>query len=379
VPFPLDKGDKLRAYHFIKQLSKNHEVLLFCLNEENVSASQIAELKKIATKVYVYKLSKIKILFNLIKVLFNGKPFQIGYFFNSNAKRELEIINSIHQPKAIICQLVRTAEYVKNINSDLKLIDIMDALSKGIERRIPNEKFLFRLVLKLELKRLKKYEENIALKFNKSFIISEQDFNYLPQSLQKNCIVIANGVDYDFFYPSNNTNQKFDLIFAGNMAYPPNIFAVNYLAKEILPLLKTNFPQIKLLVAGANPTVEVLNLKSESIEISGWMEDIRVAYNSSKIFVAPMLTGSGLQNKILESMSMKLPCVTSPLAAKALVNISKEVPFICNTPSEYAHVISKLLQDVEQRKKIGEQGREYVIKYYNWNTIASELESNLKF
>jgi glycosyltransferase involved in cell wall biosynthesis len=253
----------------------------------------------------------------------------------------------------------------------------MDALSKGIERRIPNEKFLFRQILKLELRRLKKYENKISSKFDKSFIISEQDLSYLPKSLQNNCSVIANGVDYDFFYPSKNNSKKYDIIFAGNMAYPPNVFAVNFLVKEILPLLKTSFPNIKLLIAGANPTLDVLNLKSENTEVSGWIEDIREAYDSSKIFVAPMLTGSGLQNKILESMAMQLPCITSPLAAKALTNISKNVPFICENPNEYASVISNLLLDDEQRVSIGEQGREYVIKYYNWSNIAKQLEFNL--
>jgi glycosyltransferase involved in cell wall biosynthesis len=273
--------------------------------------------------------------------------------------------------------LIRTAEYAQNINPQLKLIDIMDALSKGIERRIPNEKFLFRQILKLELWRLKKYENNISSKFDKSFIISQQDLGYLPKSLQNNCSVIANGVDYDFFYPSKNNSKKYDIIFAGNMAYPPNVFAVNFLVKEILPLLKTSFPNIKLLIAGANPTLDVLNLKSENTEVSGWIEDIREAYDSSKIFVAPMLTGSGLQNKILESMAMQLPCITSPLAAKALTNISKNVPFICENPNEYASVISNLLLDDEQRIRIGEQGREYVIKYYNWSNIAKQLEFNL--
>jgi sugar transferase (PEP-CTERM/EpsH1 system associated) len=377
VPFPLDKGDKLRAYHFIKQLNKNHEVLLFCLSEEKISELQTLELKKIASKVYIFHLSKANILFNLFKALFSGKPFQVGYFFSGNAKREIEILNSIHQPQAVFCQLIRTAEYAQNINPQLKLIDIMDALSKGIERRIPNEKFLFRQVLKLELWRLKKYENNISSKFDKSFIISQQDLGYLPKSLQNNCSVIANGVDYDFFYPSKNNSKKYDIIFAGNMAYPPNVFAVNFLVKEILPLLKTSFPNIKLLIAGANPTLDVLNLKSENTQVSGWIEDIREAYDSSKIFVAPMLTGSGLQNKILESMAMQLPCITSPLAAKALTNISKNVPFICENPNEYVSVISNLLLDDEQRVRIGEQGREYVIKYYNWSNIAKQLEFNL--
>jgi polysaccharide biosynthesis protein PslH len=377
VPFPLDKGDKLRAYHFIKQLNKNHEVFLFCLSEEKISEIQLSELKKITSRIYIYQLSKVKILINLVKVLFTGKPFQVGYFFNSNAKREIEIINKIHQPKAVFCQLVRTAEYAKNINPEIKLIDIMDALSKGIERRIPNEKFLFRQLLKLELKRLKKYEESIANKFNKSFIISEQDFGYLPQSLQSNCKVIANGVDFDFFNHEKNVSKRYDLIFAGNMAYPPNIFAANFIVKEILPLLKKDFPQLKLLIAGANPTAEVLNLKSEHTEVSGWLEDIRIAYSSSKIFVAPMLTGSGLQNKILESMSMQLPCITSALAAKALMNVSKDVPFICNSPKEYADTIVSLLLDEEQRLRIGEQGRAYVIKNYNWTTIANQLEKTL--
>lgn len=374
APYPLDKGDKLRAYHFIKELSKNNQVILFSLNDSKLSDLENTKLHEIAGKVYIYKLGKLKIFWNLLIALFKGLPFQVGYFFSTSAKRELEILVALHKPDVVISQLVRTSEYCKDLKIDSKYIDLMDALSKGIERRIPHENFIFKLVLKLELKRLQKYEEKIAKYFNQSLIITQQDLELLSPRLHASCRVVANGVDSDFFRNSlPNNSPEYDILFAGNMAYPPNVFAVVFLVEQVLPILEKENKHIKVLIAGANPSDEVLKLQRHNVTVTGWMDDIRQAYFNSKIFVAPMFIGTGLQNKILESMSMQLPCVTSSLAAQALVDSYEKILFICNTPNEFAECISKLLIDPEQRNRVGELGRNYVLENYSWQKVGKEL------
>ena len=116
------------------------------------------------------------------------------------------------------------------------------------------------------------------------------------------------------------------------MSYPPNVNAVMYIAKEIFPLLLKHKPDIKLLIAGATPTNAVKSLANANIHVSGWMDDIRDAYNESSIFLAPLQIGTGLQNKLLEAMSMELPCITSALANNALKACDGEEILIGETP-----------------------------------------------
>ena len=114
-----------------------------------------------------------------------------------------------------------------------------------------------------------------------------------------------------FFNPKKRIKKKYELVFTGNMSYPPNVNAVEYIAKELMPLLIERKPDIKLLIAGATPANSVKALSSENILVSGWLDDIRDAYNDASVFLAPLQIGTGLQNKLLEAMCMEVPCITS--------------------------------------------------------------------
>lgn len=159
------------------------------------------------------------------------------------------------------------------------------------------------------------------------------------------------------------------------MNYPPNVEGAIYLVRKILPLLNINGEQPSLLIAGANPSPEVLGLdNSRNIKVSGWVEDIREAYNSSMVFVAPMQIGSGLQNKLLEAMSMSLPCVTTPLAANAFNKSQREALIVCDTPEEMAENINELLLSAQLRNDAGAKGRNLVIQAFSWESSVKLLE-----
>jgi glycosyltransferase involved in cell wall biosynthesis len=158
------------------------------------------------------------------------------------------------------------------------------------------------------------------------------------------------------------------------MGYPPNIDAARFIAQEIFPLVLNQFPAANLLIAGATPNAKVMALQSKNITVTGWLPDIRGSYASSRIFVAPMRIGTGLQNKLLEAMAMELPCISSTLANQALGAKENVEILIGNTAEEYANHIISLLQNESLALALAQKGRNFVRKTFSWENSASKLE-----
>lgn len=376
VPYPLEKGDKLRAFHQIKQLSKNNEIVLCALNDSRLHIDAIVKLKPFCKSIHFINISLFRRILNIIKALFNGNPLQIGYFYNYKAQKRIDNIIKEKNPEHIYCQLIRTAEYVKNLNIP-KTLDYQDVFSKGIERRIEKAKGLKKILFKLEHKRLLKYEEEIFDYFNNKTIISKPDQQLIPHFDREKIQIIPNGVDYDYFQPYDS-NKEYDLIFTGNMGYSPNINSVIFLAKTILPEVHKINPNINLVIVGANPHLSVKMLKSDKITITGWVKDMREYYSKSKIFIAPMQIGTGLQNKLLEAMAMKLPCITSKLANDALFATDGIEILIGESPEDYANLIISLLENPLKAKEVGEAGCKFVHANYDWENATQKLEDIIK-
>lgn len=373
IPYPLEKGDKLRAYYQIKYLSKKCDIVLCCISQDEISEKAKEELSKYTTNIHVYKTSKASIFLNMLVAGFMKFPFQVGYFFNTGAHFFFNNVIKQEKPDHIFVQLIRMAEYASKVKGVSKSLDYMDTFSKGMERRKEKAKGIRKLVFSLEHKRLKKYEAKSYQKFNNTYIISEQDKNSFEFPESNGIKVSPNGIDHAFFSSNNSTEKKYDLLFTGNMSYPPNVNAVIYIAKNILPIIQKEKPEVKLLIAGANPNSAVKGLASENIIVSGWMDDIRDAYNSSKVFLAPLQIGTGLQNKLLEAMSMELPCVTSQLANNALNADPNNEILIGESPEEYAKLVLSLLKSDSSRERLAKNGKEFVVKTFDWETISENL------
>jgi sugar transferase (PEP-CTERM/EpsH1 system associated) len=374
IPYPLEKGDKLRAYHQLLHLSKENEIILCCLNDGIENSEARIKLEQVCKEVHFIHLSKFQIGLNLFKGLFNKLPFQVNYFYHANAQKLINNIITQSKPDRIYCQLIRTTEYVKHFTNIPKTLDYMDVFSKGIERRINSSNFILKPFFKKEYKRLVNYEKDIFDFFERKIIISNQDRNFIQHPQKQDIKIIANGVDVEFFKPRENINKTYEIVFTGNMNYPPNIDAAVYLSEKILPKLHHHIPSAKLLIAGSYPSLEVLAQRSDYVHVSGWVDDIRDCYASSKIFIAPMQIGTGLQNKLLEAMSMKLPCITSPLANNALVAINGKQILLAENIDQYVNHILTLLNYPDKAKEIAENGFKFVHQNYLWSINNQKLQ-----
>ena len=371
-PYPLEKGDKLRAFNLIKELSRRNEVILFCVSHTKVLPEHIEHLRPYCSVIKVVSSPRLVNYKNVLRNFIYTKSLQIGYWDSRKARRACRRLEQEVKPDVIFSQMVRTMPLVSRSVLP-KVMDFQDALSMNIERRMEQARGLWRYILHFEFKMLRSSEYNSFKIFDDLTIISEVDSEAIPHKKSGDIHVIPNGVDFDYFKPIERV-KEYDIVFCGNMRYEPNIRAAQYLAKQVMPLVWESFPEAKLLLAGANPKYNVSHLANDRITVTGPVEDIRECYASARIFAAPMQTGSGLQNKLLEAMAMQKPCVTTSLANAALGATSGDQLFVGDSKEDLAHWICLLLGTEDVRTRIAEEGNRFVRERYSWSAAVQPLE-----
>ena len=378
IPYPLEKGDKLRAFNQIKQLAKRNEIILCALNDNKKVNEQDAfhALQPYCQSINFIKITKPQIGLGLVRAFFKGLPMQCGYFYNRKAAKKVNALIAKHKPEMLFCQLLRTAEYIRHKDIP-KTIDYQDIFSYGMKRRADVASFVTRPIYNMEYRRLCRYEAAIFDDFDVKTIISAPDRDLFPHERRNEILIVPNGVDHERYHPID-CEKKYDLVFTGNMSYAPNVNAVEYLANEILPIVWKTLPNVKMYIAGATPDPRVKKCANEKIIVSGWLDDIRTAYAESRVFIAPMRIGTGLQNKLLEAMSMRLPAITSPLANASLGAKPNEEILVGSNAEEMAQHIITLLTDKEQADRLAQAGFDFTNRVYDWGKATEVMEEAMR-
>lgn len=372
VPWPLEKGDKLRAYYQLRELSKRFDITLACINESKLHPQAEQNLKKYCSEVHFYYMSRGEMFMNMLAGIFSKMPMQVAWFYSKTVQENIDRLIEKSKPDRIYCQLIRTAEYARKHTNIIRIIDFMDVFSKGMDRRIDKVNILKKPAFYFEMQRVARYEATIFKEFQRHTIISSQDRDLMPVRRPSEIAVIPNGVDVNHFHPLHR-HKEFDLLFNGNMNYPPNVEGAVFLVKKVLPLVLEKYPAIKVLISGSNPSGTVRSLASANVTISGWVDDIRESFARSRILVAPMRSSIGLQNKLLEGMAMRIPCVTTPLSNNALqAQPGKEI-MVADTAEDFAAAIIKLISHPELAVSISDDAWKFVRDYYAWEPICDRL------
>ncbi|HPE99490.1 MAG TPA: glycosyltransferase [Bacteroidales bacterium] len=370
IPWPLEKGDKLRSYYFVKGLSEYYDITLFALYDERYSNDVLEKIREISAEYHFFRIHIFSVLFHAILAIFTGKPFQVAYFTNYRLRRAVRKAAQQQQPRAVFCQLVRTAQYARGLDC-VKILDYQDTLSLGMKRRAASATGMQKWFFRSEGKRLMRYEALVSDWFNHMLIITEQDRMELPVS-DSRVHVIPNGVDTDYYSPVA-CDEIHEMLFVGNMSYPPNINAMEYFVDCVLPGVLEHFPSAEIVIAGARPHSRVKILASDHVIVTGWVDDPRDYYQRSAIFVAPMQIGTGLQNKLLEAMAMQRPCITTDLANNALGARHGDEILVAESLDEWIEMIVALLKNKDERNRIAINGRNFVIDKYSWPAQIKKL------
>jgi glycosyltransferase involved in cell wall biosynthesis len=255
------------------------------------------------------------------------------------------------------------------------ILDLPDAFSLYWKRRANNSiNYLNRIFEITEYNRVKNFEINFVSRFKKVLVCSHEDQIYLQELGLKTVDILENGVDTNMFKPSVDPYIPFRVLFTGNMDYAPNIDAVTYFASEIWPKIIQKVPNAQFVIAGQRPVPKVLALKSDTIQVTGFIQDLTEEYSKAHIVVSPLRIGAGTQNKVLEALSMNIPVVTTHVGYKGLRLEPNQGALLSTNADEFAQNAIRLLSDSQMRDSIGKSGGEIIRNRFSWNGIAQKLE-----
>lgn len=379
-PFPLNKGDRLRIYHQLQVLHGHFDIDLHCLTFGKVPPHHLDALQDRCASVTVYRLNPVKAAFRMGWAWFSRRPFQVLLFTERRQVRAMRANILAQAPDVLLAQMVRTAEYVKDLDAVPHVLDIMDTLHAGAEREAERAPWWKRGLLLEEGRRLLRYEHRVHHYFDACTIISRQDRDLLPHPDRQDVQIVPNGVDTHFFDPAAHIpalpklSVQPDVAFCGNMGYAPNIVAAKFLVEDIAPAFRTLTGRpLHILICGAQPAAQVLGLASPTVSVVPDVPDIRSAYLAAPIFLAPMLVNTGLQNKLLEALSLERACITTPRALSAIDADMGGSLLSAESPEDFARHIHTLLSDPEQSQSLGKTGRAKVQEHYGWKAASATL------
>jgi glycosyltransferase involved in cell wall biosynthesis len=190
--------------------------------------------------------------------------------------------------------------------------------------------------------------------------------------------VLPNGVATDFFQPSERVPEPHSLVFVGNLDSAANVAGVHYFYREILPLIRQACPTVRWYVVGANPPPDVLALAADPcVSVTGFLDDVRPYLERASIVVSPMISGSGIKNKVLEAWAMGKAVVSTPLGCAGLRAVDHTNIAIAMGRRKFAELTITLLHRPDLAATLGRAGRQTVERYYSWDAQAARLEAIL--
>ncbi|WP_084211876.1 glycosyltransferase [Geoalkalibacter subterraneus] len=217
------------------------------------------------------------------------------------------------------------------------------------------------------------YERRYAQHLDHVVFVSETDSkSFALRNRKVSAQTIVNGVDLDFFRPMTNLSSEKSVVFTGNMAHQPNLDAALYLLKEIAPRVWENDPDIRFVVCGANTPTKLTELATERVQVLGWVDDIREPIARAGVVILPMISGTGIKNKLLEAWAMEKPVVMTTLSCQGVNALAGENCEIADTAETLARVVLSLFESSSQAEKIAVAGRQCVETFHNWDRLAAD-------
>jgi len=411
IPYPPNKGDKIRSFNEIKYLSQKNEVHLACLADNPADLRYTADLKAYCAEVHAERLMPSLARAKGALSMLRGRPFSVVYFHSKALQQVVNRWMDANQYDAVICFSSPMAEYLfrsplmkERFSKSLApctlhlapslVMDFCDVDSDKWRQYAGEAAMPTKLIYWLESKLLLEYERNVNRRFDFSVFVSKPEADLFlkldPGAMNLN--VISNGVDHLYFSPRAERDASVAglkppalgsktpvLLFTGAMDYHANINGVVWFCNEALPLIRRENPSVEFCIVGSNPAPEVKKLaENPGVKVTGFVEDIRPYYDSADVSVIPLRLARGIQNKILEAMAMAKPVVTTAKALEGIEATPGEHLLVADDPDGIVKAATSLLNDQEKRKRLGENARQFVVSRFDWSAHMKLLEDLLQ-
>lgn len=380
LPYPLVSGGQIRTYNLLKNLSRKHDITLFSLIKDESEKQHLPALQKFCKKIRVFKRSfspwHPK---NILRAGLTLYPFVVTRNLVSSTKAEVTrelasaeydlihaetfyMMPNIPKTKIPVILVEQTIEYL------------------GYQSYADKTKWWFlKPLLALDIFKIKYWEKRYWQSCDQLITMSEDDKKFILSITPgvKHIDVVANGVDTAWFNQVKKTLPKNPTVLSvGTFKWLPNIEAVEFLVEKVWDLIKARIPDARLWIVGNAPTPKVFDYekRDSTIKVTGGIPDIRDAYASAHVLLAPVFSGKGTRYKILEALATGTPAVATSIAVEGIGITPGEQAIVANTAPELAECVVDVLQSPSLQKKLAENGKKFVSAHYDWQSISDKLD-----
>ena len=381
VPFPPDKGDKIRSFHLLRHFAANARVHLGAFVDSEDDWKHVDALKKLCASVELLPLDPRWARVRSLRGLLSSDALSFAYYQDA---RMHAFVESLRARRAIEAVFVFSSQMAQYVPLDLpvpRVLDFCDVDSAKWEQYAPTASWPMSWVYAREGRLLATAEERLARQFDASLFVSEaeaQFFRARAPQVAARVHALRNGVDHEYFDPAlghvrpANAPERY-LVFTGAMDYRANVDAVDWFAREVLPKVRATDPSLSFAIVGSRPTAAVRQLAQlPGVIVTGGVPDVRPWIAHSVAVVAPLRIARGVQNKVLEGMSMSRPVIGT---RAALEGIGQGVPpGTVAAPDDAAGFAATLLETLRgDGQALGAAGRAFVRAQFDWSRNLGEV------
>ena len=382
VPFPPNRGDRIRAFHILKYLSDYSDISLGCVTNERVDDSQRRTLETYCRQIAISDLGPQSRWMRAGINLVCGRSATEGFFYDHKLARTIDkwTSNLRFDAAIVYCSSMGTYRRFFRQRPDRVLVDLVDVDSQKWVDYSNNSSGFKRLLYRCEANRVRSLERKLSRYADAISVISDEEaavFRQCHPGLKAHAI--SNGVDLEYYHPDALPLQQWQriqvaspqLVFVGVLDYLPNAQGLTWFCKSVLPLIRQEFPCVRLDIVGRRPTAQVEALgKTEGVRLVGEVDDVRPYVLASNIVIAPLQIARGLQNKVLEGLACGRPVVASNYAATGIK--TRSGLFVADTPQAWLEHI-RHLSNSEIHSTACTAARDGVANLYSWNAQLAPL------
>jgi sugar transferase (PEP-CTERM/EpsH1 system associated) len=384
LPFPPDKGDKVRSYHLLQHLLAHHRVHLGTFIDDPADEAHVDALRTLCADVHVVRidprLSRMRSLAGLV----SGEALSVRYYRDAGLRDWVRSLSGKIEASVVFSSAM--TPYAEALPDVPMLLDFVDVDSEKWTQYAAAHRWPMSWLYRREGRRLLAHDRTAAQRARRSFFVTEKEadlFRRLAPESATSVDAIGNGVNSGFFAPDPQRSSPFDaalpppLVFTGAMDYWPNIDAVTWFVSDMLPQLQQRRSGLRFYIVGRSPPPAVQALASDTVVVTGTVPDVRPYLQHAGAVVAPLRIARGIQNKILEAMAMARPVVAAQECVEAIDAQVGRHFLAASQPEDYVMQIDTLLGDPTQADDIGRAGRQRVIDAYSWQARLSAMDRYL--
>ena len=387
VPYPPNKGEKLRTYHQIEFLNRlGYKVEVFSLVESAEDKKNAEALAKhLGISVNVYQLGSKVTRYAL--ALLKGLPVSVGAFYSKILQHVIdeklkEGSDTLLLTASSLSYYIFNSPHYNNTHCRL-FMDFMDVDSDKWSQYADSSSLLMRYVYKRESRSIKKLEAQTNKRFDECFLIAREEAQLFNTSVDssKAITVLGNGLDFSAFYPAKeqpcaaSINTVPHFLFTGVMDYKPNVDAVLWFVKNCWPLIREKAPNAKFTVGGMNPIEEIKALSGrEGIDVTGFVDDILPYFHRAHAFVAPFRLARGVQNKVLQAAACKLPIITTSMGAEGISFASSDSMWIVDNVDSFVTACIESFENFELSQYKAQRSYQAIVSEYSWEQQLKPLK-----